>query len=127
MTIQEAIERVDRIKANKYNDQTKIDWLNDIDKIVFKEVILKHEKPKVTEFNGYTADDMTAELLIDDSYAQVYDHWLESRIDYYNDELNKYNNSVAMYNNAYSTFVKNYRQDHAPISHDYKFGFRKGW
>ena len=43
MTIQEAIERVDRVKANRFDDQTKIDWLNDIDKIVFKEVILKHE------------------------------------------------------------------------------------
>ena len=127
MKILEAIKRVDSVKPNRFTIEDKVNWLSDFDGIIFKEIVSKHENPKIKEFIKYSADNQDRELLIDDCYAEVYDHWLESKIDYYNGEFNSYNNSVSMYNNAYETFVKNYRQDHLPITNRFKFGFKKGW
>lgn len=122
MTIAEAIQSVDSLKPNNYSELEKIDWLNKLDSTIKKEVIDTHEDYGEITFNGY--DDNTSlntELIVQSPYDIVYIYWLQSQIDYWNQELGKYNNSITMYNTAYSEYERYYNRTHAPINHKLKF------
>ncbi len=44
MTIQEAIDRVDLLKPNRQPGIFKVKWLSELDGLIWKEIILKHER-----------------------------------------------------------------------------------
>lgn len=101
MTILEAITTVDKLHANQYDEDTKIDWLDQLDRHIYTDLILTHlvETP---EFEGYdTNTDMNTELLAPDEFREVYRWWLEMQIDKANMEIVKYNNDQMLYNTAY--------------------------
>lgn len=47
MTIQEALNQVDEMMPNLVNETTKIDWLGDLDAMIYDEVILTHAPDKM--------------------------------------------------------------------------------
>lgn len=63
--------------------------------------------------NGYAPDaDPDTELLIPHPYAEdIYNFYLQSRIDLENGEIQKYNNSNAMYTAAYSRFASAFNRE----------------
>ena len=99
MNIREAIDLVDKLKPNNYTDIEKKLWLSVIDKRVFLEIISTHQNGEIDAFDGYDIDtEDTTELLIPHPYAEeVYRHWLESQIDFANQEINKFNNDIALF------------------------------
>ena len=122
MTISEAIRRVDTMKPNSYSSEDKIAWLSKLDGAVKAEIIDTHEDGENIVFNGY--DESTpkdTELLICAPYDDIYLHWLESRIDYYNGEYGRYNNTVTTYNSAYSAYERFYNRAHMPKGDKLKF------
>ena len=122
MTISEAIRRVDTMKPNSYSSEDKIAWLSKLDGAVKAEIIDTHEDGEDIVFNGY--DESTpkdTELLICAPYDDIYLHWLESRIDYYNGEYGRYNNTVTTYNSAYSAYERFYNRAHMPKGDKLKF------
>ena len=57
MTINEAINRLDALKANAYNQPEKIDWLSRLDSMVKKQIIDTHEgADKEQAINAYILD-----------------------------------------------------------------------
>ena len=119
MTIQEAIDRVDTLKPNKYADDKKVAWLNEVDGLIWREIFLTHDglEPE-SEFNGYTADsDMSTELLVPSPYTDIYVFYLACQIDLWNGEMTKYANDKTLYNNVYLTFSDYYNKQHMPLSH----------
>ena len=57
MTIQEAIEVIDTLKPNMFPEHQKVAWLNDLDGLVWREVVLTHEGVEPgTVFEGYDQD-----------------------------------------------------------------------
>lgn len=115
MTIQEAIDRVDTIKPNKYTEAQKITWLSELDGMIHQELILTHEGAEDENFEGYTSEtEKTTELLVPYPYCEVYQHYLSSQIDLGNAELDKYNNDKTLYNNAYMTYAAYYNRTHMP-------------
>ena len=122
MTIAEAIQSVDSLKPNNYSELEKIEWLNKLDSTIKKEIIDTHDDDGEITFNGY--DDNTSlntKLIVESPYDIVYIYWLQSQIDYWNQELGKYNNSITMYNTAYSEYERYYNRAHTPINHKFKF------
>lgn len=114
MTILEAITTVDKLHANQYDEDTKIDWLDQLDRHIYNDLILTHlmEAP---EFEGYdTNTDVSTELLAPDEFREVYRWWLEMQIDKANAEIVKYNNDQMLYNTAYHALASWFNRTFMP-------------
>ena len=137
MKISDILAKVDEIKPNSFDDNTKIAWLSELDGKVFNTVIMTHEHDLVeveivddeTEevtvelveptFTAYTSED--CDLILPDTYADVYRHWLYAMMDYSNGESDRYQNSMIMFNAKYQEFVDWYNSNHMPIQRPLKF------
>ena len=122
MTLIEAINRIDIMKPNTYEQSEKVKWLSTIDGIIKTEIIDTHEGAEKVTFKGY--DDNTAlttELLVPAPYDDIYLRWLDAQIDYANGEYARYNNDVQAYNDAYAAFEKHYNRTHMPKGKKFKF------
>lgn len=122
MTIIEAINGVDNVKPNRYDQPQKIKWLSTLDGIIKNEIIDTHEDGEEVKFNGYTDEtNLLTKLLVPAPYDDIYIRYLEMQIDYANGEYGKYNNSKVMYNTLYSAFAKYYNREHMPKSKKFKY------
>lgn len=123
MTIIEAIHAIDSIKPNNYTESDKVKWLSTLDGLVKIEVIDTHEGAEAINFTGYDDNTPTdTKLLIPEPYAEkVYTQWLQSQIDFANEETAKYNNSSAVFNHTYSDFQKYYNRTHMPVIKQRKY------
>lgn len=118
MNIREIISVVDRLKPNNYTDEDKKLWLSILDSRVFSEILGTHQGAEIDSFEGYNADtEDTTELLIPFPYAEeIYRYWLESQIDYANQEINKFNNDTALFNLKWSDYANFYNRTHLPLT-----------
>lgn len=131
MTLQGAIEMADELKPNMMSTAAKIAFINEIEGIIFSELIMTHEhtleeetRPvydvsmletaAATETEVETEEtegteepeeeeeeDEPTELLIPSPYDMLYPYWIISKIDHQNQEMDKYNNDRALFENAY--------------------------
>lgn len=113
MTIQEALEKLDRLKPNQYTKADKLLWLSNLDRMVKIEIIDTHHGNAIA-LDGYTADtDTNTMLLVPAPYDDVYTHYLIAQVDYYNQDIGKYNNSMTMFESAYKNYAAYYNRAHA--------------
>ncbi len=112
MTFMEAVNRVDAVKPNAYEQEEKLRWLSVLDGIVKKEIVDTHEG----EGKELGETDADRELLAPHPYDGMYIHWLEAQIDYANGEYGKYNSSMAMFRAVYEAYEKYYHRSHLPIA-----------
>lgn len=118
MTIIEAINRTEAVKANQYTQEEKIRWLSILDGIVFKEVIETHENTEGYAYSGYNdSTSLSTQLLIAEPYAQqIYPAWLAAQIDLCNDEIQRYNNNMDIFQAAYISYTAWYNRTYMPIT-----------
>ena len=118
MKISEAIHEADYLEPNQYDVQDKIKWLSRLDLKIKHEVFDTHRyndgEEEVT-FDGYADDDVDAELLVGEPYAEMYIHWLQAQINYHNREYDGFNAANAMFDSVYSSFRNHYNSEHMPI------------
>lgn len=111
MTLDACIKSVDEIKPNAFSNDTKTQWLNEVEGMVQTEVFLMNPVGCVQ----YTYDnDKDATLLVDPPHDKLYPAYLEAKIDYANGEYNKYQNTMQMFNSFYSEFMRWYAQTWRP-------------
>lgn len=121
MTIADAISAVDTRKPNAYSQYEKIQWLNQIDWMIQKEIVNAHEDGD-DSFVGYYADTpIDTELLAEQPYDSLYISWLESRIDYVNGEIAKYNNSNAVFATEFAAYSNYYNRTHIPTGEKLRY------
>lgn len=108
MTPNKAIETIDKLRPNAYDEEIKLGWLNELDGKV-KKLVKEEENP--TPYN-YPAD-LNTELVIPYPFDDVYVLYLESMIDYYNREYANYNNSAMMFENRFTEYKKAYIRENA--------------
>lgn len=118
MTIQEAIDKIDRLKPNKFSQAQKIAWLSDLDKMVWREVLLAHEGvPVGATFDGYNEDTPPdTELLVPSPYSDIYQHYFATQMDMANMENTKYSQDSILFANAWTTFGDYWTRTHMPIT-----------
>lgn len=122
MTIIEAINTIDAMKPNSYEQTEKIKWLSTLDGRIKREIIDTHEGADAVVFNEYNSSTpLDTELLVPAPYDEVYIKYLEAMIDNANNEYAKYNNSSVMFNNAYIEYWRYYNRNHLPISGKRKY------
>lgn len=114
-SINEVIERANRVRPDAIDDATKAAWLLDLNEQLYRETVLRHE---ITEEipeqpKAYPADgDMP--LLVGAPWDGLYDLYLFSQTDFINRESANYNNSVQAYNAALDEWQKQYHRQHMP-------------
>ena len=127
MKVQDAINEADNLKPNMYSTGDKVTWLSRLDLRIKTEIYDTHERlegePDVSDFSGYTdtTEGRQAELLVAEPYAEMYVHWLEAQIDYYNLEYDGFNASNAVFESVFTTYRNLYNASHKPLS------ARKSW
>lgn len=107
MTPNKAIEIIDRLKPNSYDEEDKLRWINELEGMVQRLVIQADEVKELTY-----PDDMDKELIIPAPFDDVYTLFLEAKIDYYNREYAYYNNSAAMFEAQFAEYKKAYIREH---------------
>ena len=122
MTLQDCIDRVDKVKINAYDEETKTEWINTLEGQIQREVL---QIPPEEEIVQYTYDtNKNTELLVKEPYCVIYEDYIKAMIDYHNLEFDKYNNSIIMFNSHYEDFAKWYIRNYTPktkpsITYDY--------
>lgn len=114
MTIQEAINREDKLKANQIDIEDKIRWLTRLDRQIYEEVILQHDMGEDYEAPDFDKYNLLTELIVPDVYANVYLKYLELQIAITNNEPKAYNSATTNYNNAYITVQDFYNRNYMP-------------
>lgn len=119
MTIQEVITQCDELKPNQYDYEQKINWLDEIEGKIWKE-IMEQRVPDVDEngnpvkvFHGYHIDTDAGTELLADMYSELYLYYLMAKIDFFNGETQRYNVDSSMFNEAYMGFADYYYRAHA--------------
>lgn len=142
MTIREAIEAVDRLTPNQYENIDKVRWLSELDGVVYLEIEQAHQKgepvcepwvrtrdpldrewcgcqavPKsdTEAFTGYSESvDLDTKLRIPWPYDEIYRWYLEMKISDANGEMTRYNNAMAKYNAYYTAYTDFYNRTNMP-------------
>ena len=117
MTIKECIDLVDNVKPNQYSIEDKVSWLSYIDGIIINEVLKTHEgyNGEYDDFEGYSADKLSAGLIVRNPYDKLYTAYLKMKIDEENGETARYNNSATMFNSYLMEYKKYYNKTHMPL------------
>lgn len=117
-TINEVIERVDRIKpVVNVDDQDKARWLIELDGRILREIIQKsvHNMPPDDPPAAWP-EDGDKQLLVPSPYDRLYDLYLISMLEFSLREYGNYNNSMQAFNDALDKFAYYHRETNMPVS-----------
>lgn len=113
-TINKTIEMVDSVVPNTYDDESKFQWMMELDGLVAREVMQMEEPP------GYSyPEDMDTELLIPRPYDRVYALYMEAMIDLQNRDYDGYNNTIQVFDALFSKYKKAHIRENRPASAGY--------
>lgn len=142
MTVQELISRYDEERPNQIDQNIKIRWLRQIEKMLWKDIVLTHsvhgmedllrrpmQKPdkkpdKKPEFyEGFDLDkyfedwDVSGELVADEPYQEIYFDYMDMQRARMQNENTKYNMASQLFNNSLSAFRDYWNRTHYPKQH----------
>lgn len=111
MTPNKVIERVNSVSLDAYSDESKMQWISELDGMVRR---LVHQE---TEFQPYKfPEDMDKELLIPAPFDGLYELYIMSKVDFHNQEWGKYNNSATTFHSLFDDYKKAYIRENMPKS-----------
>ena len=112
MTVDQAIDRVDRLRCNAYTQREKREWLAQVEGLIRRNILQTHEEGLPIREEG--ALEGGWELTAPAPFDGLYIRWLEAQIDLYNGEPERYNGSVALFNAEYNAFESWYNRNFRP-------------
>lgn len=117
MTIKEAIDLLDELRPNAFDQVRKRHWLSNLDGQIHQDVILTHmHTPQQETFAGYDDADDDTVLLVPAPFAEdIYNLYLQMMVDKENGEIRRYNQTATMFNAALSTYQDWYNRTHLPL------------
>lgn len=114
MKLGKVIETVSKMKGQQYDTEIMTAWINEIEGQALEEIVNRADG-FLEELQPYDyKNDMGAELMIPDRFADVYLNYLYAKIDFNNQDTERYNNDVAMFNAAYESYGTWFRRNHVP-------------
>lgn len=121
-TIQEIIKRVDENKPNAFAPLTKMKWISDLDGKIAADVFLM-DIAQIRELQYVGEEGLKKEPLVSYPHDDIYDLWLEAKIDAANGEYNRYQNTMQLYNESYGNFVRWFASVYEPAQGNGECGF----
>ena len=113
MKICEAINQVDSLVSNTFEQKQKIQWLSEADGLIHERIIKNYQGNDDT-FTEYGDEDTEKQLLVPAPHDRLYLHWLEAQMAHYDGDSDRYANAYILFNNAVSTFADSYHRTHMP-------------
>ena len=101
MRINELLEYVDDVAENPFSTKTKLRWINQIEADIQTQVLLIAADGIVQ----YSENNMTAELIVPDAYAELYQWYLIRQIALAQEEFERANNYAQEFNKAYVAYI----------------------
>ena len=96
MTIKEALDSIDALKPNTYEESEKLRWLSQAEGFVLREICgVTEPLAELTEGTSLSAEP---------PYDELYRHYVEAQIHYCNGEMARYNAAAANWNNGLLTY-----------------------
>lgn len=111
-TINEILERVDRLKPNALEDKDKARWLLDLDRRTYVE-LTQADAPEVLPPEKWP-EDGDKPLLVPPPYDNMYDLYLVAMIEFSREEYSAYNNTAELFDQAQKEYRAQYRRTHRP-------------
>jgi len=130
MTAAELISRYDAERPNQISPELKLEWLQKLEKLIIREVILTHsgderftpetapgeERAEPFDEDAYFADwGLASDLIADVPYDDVYIYYIDLRAAINANDTKRYNLSTNLYNNAMVTFQQYYNRTYRPV------------
>ena len=111
MKVMEAIHELDSLKPNTYAQEQKILWLDRLDSFVRNEVLSRYPDQKLDLLRLGDPDRV---LIMEEPFDEAYLYWLQSRIHYYNEEIDRYNSAVRMFRSLFEDYQRSLQKTHMP-------------
>ena len=109
--IYNVLRYVDDIKPNRFTDDTKVQWLNEVEGYIQTEVMML----ALSEVVQYDPEaHMHTELLVKPPHDKLYAMYLCAMVDFANGEYDKYENTMQMYNEFLGEYIKWYTMHYRP-------------
>ena len=102
MTALEAIAELDALLPNSYSQQQKLRWLDRLDAFLQKSVLDRYPG-RSSEFTGGDPD---RGLLMEEPFSEAYVRWLEAKVHYCNQEIDRYNEDMGMFRGLLEDFQR---------------------
>ena len=116
MTLKKAIARFDTLYPNEIPYEQKLEWISELDGIVYEEIISLHENSMPTAFTGYileTPGETT--LLVPFPYDKLYIEYLAAVTELVRGNIQHYNNAFAVAATSFDAFAAEYNRTHTPL------------
>lgn len=114
MTALEAIQELDSLKPNAYTQTQKMVWLDRLDQFIQRSVLDRY--PDRAADTALEMGNPERELLMPPPFDQGYLHWLESKLHYFNEELDRYNSAVRMFRAVFEDYQRElHRRAQLPV------------
>ena len=115
MQIIEAIQKTDELRFNSFSEEEKISWLNQLDWLIYRNIMEEHED--CPEFEGYREAELDQELLVPEPFCAMYIYWLQAQMDLVTGETDRYNANILTFNHEYEGYEAWYKKHHMPLAH----------
>ncbi len=111
MKVSEAITLADKYIGSPIESELKYRWLQQIEDIIYNEVILTHKDP-VPKPLPVLLDDRI--LLCPEPYSELYIHYLNAQNDLMHRDARSFENSASAFATAFSSYSDWYNRTHIP-------------
>lgn len=116
MTLKKAIARFDTLYPNDIPYEQKVEWLSELDGIVYNEILAVHEGAPPTAFTGYILETPgDTQLLVGFPYDKLYPEHLAAVLQLVRGNTEQYNNAVALAASTFDAFAAAYNRTHTPL------------
>lgn len=102
----EIIDMVDSIRPNPISKEMKLWWLVTLDgKIAVELMLMGPEEVKAMLDYEEPEAALDREALVSFPYEEIYQHYLEAKLNYTAGEYNEYGNTMQAFNAAYNSYA----------------------
>ena len=109
MTVEKIIFTIDEVRPNNVDKNTKILWLDILEKKIAEHMSRYSENKILT-----TPLSQNSETLLENEYMYMYVYYGVAMIDLENQDISMYNNSSTYFNDMFENWQKKWRREHTP-------------
>lgn len=117
MKVRDVLDQVNEVKPNVYSDARLMDFLNEVEAMVWGEVL---NNDPADYMPLVLPEDYETELTAPQPYSKFYGAYIQAMIDFQNEESVSYQNNMEMFNSTFLEYKK-YMQRTESALNDYKF------
>ena len=112
----EAIAEFDTLRPNSFSQEQKLRWLNRLDSFLIESVHARYPGLR----GEIRLSDPNRELLMTGPFSEAYLHWMEAKVHYFNQEIDRYNSAIGMFRGIFEDYQRElHRRQDLPQAQDF--------